>query len=131
MKEEVFGPILPVLPVDGFDAAMKFVAGRPTPLCGYVFTGDRRRIDRATRELRCGSVCINDVVVQLFGKDLPFGGLGASGMGSYHGKATFDVFTHYKPVVRRGTALDLRFRYPPAKMPLARFKKVVRFLLRK
>jgi hypothetical protein len=78
---------------------------------------------------RSGGVCINDTVVHMVGHDLPFGGLGESGMGQYHGKASFDCFSHQRTVVRRSLSFDSRFRYPPPKLALAKLKKTYRFLL--
>jgi len=131
MTEEIFGPILPIIPVRNVDEALAFVQARPAPLAVYLFTKDRALQQRVVYHIRCGSVCMNDVVVQLFGKDLPFGGVGESGFGSYHGKASFDAFTHFKSVLHCSTAIELSQRYPPARLSLSRFKKVIRFLLRK
>jgi aldehyde dehydrogenase (NAD+) len=130
MTEEIFGPILPIMDVHDVDEAFRSLRGKPDPLSAYIFTKDRTIQRRAAAEVRSGGMCINDVVLHLAGKDYPFGGLGESGMGTYHGKASFDVFTHFKPVLRCSTAIDMRFRYPPARLSLKTFKRIFRFLLK-
>ncbi len=130
MQEEIFGPILPVLEFDNLDEVTTPLRERPTPLALYLFTNDSARQERLTAAIRSGGVCINDTVIHLAGKDLPFGGLGASGMGTYHGRASFDCFSHPRAVVSRPTAFDLRFRYPPPKLSLARLKKLWPWLMR-
>ena len=129
MQEEVFGPILPVLEFENLDDVLALLRDRPTPLALYLFTNDRATQERVVAESRSGGVCINDTVVHMVGHDLPFGGVGESGMGRYHGKASFDCFTHQRVVVRRSTAFDSRLRYPPPKLSLAKLKKAYRFLL--
>lgn len=129
MQEEIFGPILPVLAFDQLDEAMAMLAGRPTPLALYLFTRDRATQARVLAETRSGGVCLNDTVVHLLGKELPFGGLGESGTGAYHGRAGFDCFTHYRPVVRRTFFPDFRLRYPPPRFELPALKRVARWLL--
>jgi aldehyde dehydrogenase (NAD+) len=81
-------------------------------------------------EVRSGGVCVNDVISHMIGTGLPFGGLGESGFGSYHGRAGFDAFSHQRSVLRRGTWLDLPFRYPPARFSNATLKRAFKFLLR-
>jgi len=129
MQEEIFGPILPVLAFDQLDEALALLGDRPTPLALYLFTGDRATEGRVMAEVRSGGVCVNDVVSHMIGSALPFGGLGASGMGAYHGRAGFEAFTHQRAVLRRATWLDLPFRYPPQKLSLAGLKRAMRFLL--
>jgi aldehyde dehydrogenase (NAD+) len=80
--------------------------------------------------VRSGGVCVNDVIAQMIGANLPFGGLGESGFGSYHGRAGFDAFSHQRSGLRRGTWLDLPFRYPPARLAIPTLKRALRFLLR-
>ena len=130
MQEEIFGPILPVLEFDRLDDALARLRDRPTPLAFYVFTRDRATEARVLAETRSGGVCVNDVVSHMIGTGLPFGGLGESGLGAYHGRAGFEAFSHRRTVLRRATWLDTPFRYPPQKLSLARLKRVFGFLLR-
>ena len=129
MQEEIFGPILPVLEFDRLDDALASLRQRPTPLAFYLFTRDRATQERVLCATRSGGVCINDTIVHMIGKELPFGGLGDSGLGAYHGKASFDCFTHYRSVVRRSLAFDLKLRYPPPGLKLAALKRASRWLL--
>jgi len=129
MQEEIFGPILPVLAFENLDEALAQLRDRPTPLALYLFTKDRATQERVIAGARSGGVCINDTITHAIGWSLPFGGLGESGMGAYHGKASFDCFTHRRPVVNRSLAFDPKLRYPPARHSLATVKRACRFLL--
>lgn len=129
MLEEIFGPILPVLEFDRLGDALASLRGRPTPLALYVFSNDRATQARVLAETRSGGVCVNDVVSHMIGTGLPFGGLGESGLGAYHGRAGFDTFSHDRALLRRATWLDTPFRYPPQKLSLAGLKRALRFLL--
>lgn len=113
MQEEIFGPILPVLEVPSVEAAIDFVNERDKPLALYVFTNDRDHARRVIDHTSSGGACINDCVSHLAPPELPFGGVGPSGMGAYHGKASFDTFTHEKSVLDKATKLDAPLRYPP------------------
>lgn len=128
MNDEIFGPVLPVLPFESLDEALELVRGRPDPLALYVFSQDDRVVERVTASTRSGGVCVNDTVVHITGFELPFGGVGDSGMGRYRGKAGFDTFTRERVVLRRSLWPDLPFRYPSAKQSLAALKKLPRFL---
>ena len=113
MDEEIFGPILPVISVRDTAEAIEFVRSRPKPLALYAFTNDRGVEQNVLEKTTSGSVCINDVVMQLTAPGLPFGGVGESGMGAYHGRHSFDTFSHTKAVMRRAMRPDLKLRYPP------------------
>ncbi|MCL2421539.1 MAG: aldehyde dehydrogenase, partial [Defluviitaleaceae bacterium] len=115
MDEEIFGPILPVLTYsDGEEMEMaRRINGCPKPLAFYVFTGSRSAERFWLGHVVSGGGCVNDVVVQLSVPWLPFGGVGESGMGSYHGKAGFDAFTHYRSVLYKSRFVDMVLRYPP------------------
>lgn len=113
MAEEIFGPILPVLEVDGVDAAIGIVNERPKPLALYVFSEDPDTVDRVLTTTSAGGVTVNHTLLHLVPHDLPFGGVGESGMGAYHGYAGFEVFSHRKPVFTASTRFDPRVAYPP------------------
>ena len=115
MHEEIFGPILPVLAVDDIDEAIRFVNDRDKPLALYVFSSSDDTVDRVIERTSAGGVCVNHAVLQVGVGELPFGGVGASGMGSYHGKAGFDTFSHRKSVLRKPTKPDPSILYPPYK----------------
>jgi aldehyde dehydrogenase (NAD+) len=129
MQEEIFGPILPVVAFDNLDDTLASLRDRPTPLALYLFTKDRPTQQRVLAATRSGGVCINDTVTHMIGKDLPFGGLGDSGLGAYHGQASFDCFTHRRSVLRRSLAFDPKLRYPPPRISLATLKRAYRYLL--
>jgi aldehyde dehydrogenase (NAD+) len=113
MRDEIFGPILPVIGVDGPSQAKAFIGARPKPLALYVFAERDDVIDDIVATTTSGGVCVNQTLMHLLPPDLPFGGVGDSGMGAYHGKTGFDAFTHYKSVLRKPTKPDLRLLYPP------------------
>ncbi len=113
MQEEIFGPILAIVEINSIDDAINFVSVREKPLALYLFSDDKNVISRVINGTSSGSVCINDTVLQIAEKNLPFGGVGSSGMGSYHGKSSFDTFTHYKSVLKREFGKDSKLRYPP------------------
>lgn len=117
MREEIFGPILPVVKVRGLDEAIEYINSRDKPLAAYVFATDRHVTKRFIRETTSGSVCVNDVIVHIALDSLPFGGVGNSGIGRYHGKHSFDCYSNKKAVLERsfnavGEALGKK-RYPP------------------
>ncbi len=118
MGEEIFGPIMPILTFDNFDSLIDELKGKDKPLALYIFSSDKKRIKRVTTELSYGGGCINDVVVHLATSEMGFGGVGESGMGSYHGKDGFEAFSHYKSVMDKKTWLDLPMRYQPYKSKL-------------
>lgn len=114
MRDEIFGPLLPVIPVDDVDAAIAFVNAKPKPLALYVFTRDQRVARRFERETSSGSLGINVSVAQISSPGMPFGGVGESGSGAYHGKFSFDAFSHRKGVVRKLLNPDtFALVYPP------------------
>jgi aldehyde dehydrogenase (NAD+) len=129
MQEEIFGPILPVIEFDDIDAVISELSQRPKPLAIYLFTRDRGIERKFTHLTASGNLCINDTISQILGKDIPVGGVGASGMGAYRGKTTFDTFSHSRGVLRRSTGFDPSFRYPPVTASLGMLRKACRFLL--
>ena len=124
MQEEIFGPILPVIPVDDLEQALAIVDERPDPLSLYLFSGDRRVRERVRLATRSGALVHNDVVLHLTVAGLPFGGVGASGMGRAHGRAGFETFTQQRSVMNHATWFDPPVRYPPytaGKLSLSRW----------
>jgi len=113
MNEEIFGPLLPIVPYDDADELLEIIAARPAPLALYAFTSDRGFLRRLDHGARAGALSINDVNVHFTAPTLPFGGLGASGMGAYHGRQSFETFSHMKAVMKRGWLHDITVRYPP------------------
>ena len=113
MAEEIFGPILPFLTYTDRAEAARLINARPKPLAAYIFTASKEAERYFLSNLSFGGGCVNDTVVHLSVPRLPFGGVGESGMGSYHGKAGFDMFTHYKSVLRKSRLIDVPLRYPP------------------
>lgn len=113
MGQEIFGPILPLLCYTSLDEALKAIRARPKPLAFYLFSRDRALQRRVLREVSFGGGCVNDTIVHLATSHMGFGGVGESGMGSYHGRQSFDTFTHYKSILDKKTWIDLPIRYAP------------------
>ena len=113
MQEEIFGPILPVLTYDHENEIYERLAKQPKPLALYLFTEDKKLVRDITERCSYGGGCINDVVIHLATSEMGFGGVGESGMGSYHGKKGFDAFSHTKSIVDKKTWMDLPMRYQP------------------
>ncbi|MDO4617941.1 MAG: aldehyde dehydrogenase [Clostridia bacterium] len=128
MGEEIFGPIMPVITYNDFDAVIEELKDKDKPLALYLFSSDKKKINRVTKELSYGGGCINDVIIHLATSNMGFGGVGESGMGSYHGKDGFDAFSHYKSVVDKKTWLDLPIRYQPYKSKL--YEKLLTMFLK-
>ena len=113
MQEEIFGPILPILDYANLEDAIAFINQRPKPLALYLFSNNKSKQEWVLEATSSGGVCINDTIFQVGVIDLPFGGVGPSGMGAYHGKATFDTFSHSKSVLKKSFRFELNVRYPP------------------
>lgn len=113
MKEEIFGPVLPIVTYDSIDDAIRKMNDMPHPLALYLFTSNQALARKVTSSCGFGGGCINDVVIHLATSEMGFGGFGESGMGSYHGKDGFDTFSHWKSIVDKKTWLDLPIRYQP------------------
>ena len=113
MQEEIFGPVLPIIVVENTDEAINFIKSRPKPLALYLFTSDQKVEKQFLSQVPFGGGCVNDTIIHIATTNLPFGGVGNSGMGSYHGKKTFETFSHAKSVVKKYTWLDISMRYQP------------------
>lgn len=127
MQEEIFGPVLPILTYDSLDEAVDFINGRPHPLALYLFSEDKAVQERFLRHVPFGGGCINDTIIHLASSRLGFGGVGDSGMGSYHGKKSFETFSRRKSIVKKSTWLDLPIRYAPYS---PKQEKLLRFFLK-
>ena len=114
MQEEIFGPILPVLDYTDLSEAIALVNAKPKPLALYLFSNNKQHQQQVLRETSSGGVCLNDTMIHITCPALPFGGVGGSGMGSYHGKASFETFSHHRSVLNRSFLLDLKLRYAPS-----------------
>jgi len=130
MQDEIFGPILPIIEFETMEDVIDRIRSKPKPLSLYLFMDDKSVQEAILRNTSSGGVCVNDTVSHIVGSDLPFGGVGASGFGSYHGKASFDSFTHYKSVLKRSFSFDARMKYPPYQVELKKIKRILKFLLR-
>lgn len=124
MEEEIFGPILPIVTYDSLVEVVRDINARPKPLALYFFTKSVSNEAYVMKHISYGGGCINDVIIHLATSEMPFGGVGASGMGGYHGKASFDTFTHEKSIVKKSNLLDIPLRYPPYKNHLDLLKKI-------
>jgi len=127
MQNEIFGPLLPIVEVESMTAAIEFINGREKPLALYLFSKSQPTIDAVSSQTSAGTLCINDAVIFMVNHNMPFGGVGNSGMGSYHGKWGFDTFSHLKPVMHRSFLADAPIRYAPyGKLKQKLFKLVAK-----
>ncbi len=124
MKNEIFGPILPVYTYSDISEVYNLIDKFKTPLALYLFTKNNKLVEEITTNIPYGGGCINDCLMHLVNSNLPFGGIGTSGINAYHGKYGFDLFTHEKSILSQAKAFDLPFRYPP-------FKKIILALIKK
>jgi aldehyde dehydrogenase (NAD+) len=113
MQDEIFGPILPVLEFESVEECIQIINARPRPLALYIFTSDQATEDRIMNTVSFGGGAVNDTIAQLGNHHLSFGGVGASGFGSYHGKSSFDCFSHKKSVMKKPFWPDVPIRYAP------------------
>ena len=115
MEEEIFGPLFPIIEFTKIDEVIKYITSNPKPLALYLFTNNKKLQKRILREVSFGGGCINDTIMHIASHNMPFGGVGNSGMGSYHGKYSFDTFSHYKSILKKSNLLDMPMRYHPYK----------------
>lgn len=128
MKEEIFGPILPILTYENENDIQNVVSRYEKPLSFYIFSENNSFVKKLIKQYSFGGGCVNDTVVHFSNKRLPFGGVGHSGMGAYHGQLSFDTFSHHKAMVKKGNWLDLPMRYAPYKDKLASIKRLLDWL---
>ncbi len=126
MQDEIFGPLLPLVPFTDLDDAIAKVKARPKPLSCYVYSGKRSTINKILREVSFGGGAVNESLMHLSNSKLPFGGVGFSGMGSYHGKAGFDAFTHYKSILDKPSWFEAKIKYPPYSLKKL---KLIKFMM--
>lgn len=127
MQEEIFGPILPIIGYNNLDYIINYININPKPLALYLFTNNKKIEKRILKEVSYGGGCINDTIIHLANKKLGFGGIGNSGIGEYHGKFSFDTFSHYKSIIKKSNHIDLPVRYHP----YTKIKeKVIRFFMK-
>ncbi|MEX1367976.1 MAG: aldehyde dehydrogenase family protein, partial [Nannocystaceae bacterium] len=125
MADEIFGPVLPILRVESVDEAIATIAQRPQPLALYLFTRDSADEKAVIDRVSFGGGCINNAIMHLGDPKLPFGGIGTSGMGAYHGHHSFEVFSHQKAVMKTATFLDPSVKYPPYEGKLGLFRRLI------
>lgn len=125
MQEEIFGPILPVLEYDHLGEAIRLIKSKSKPLALYIFSRNAQVQEQILSQTSSGGVCINDTIMHIAPSSLPFGGVGESGMGCYHGKASFDTFSHFKSVLSKNFWFDLKWRYAPYAGKLDLFKRII------
>ena len=125
MNDEIFGPLLPIISFTGMEEALKIIARHKNPLAFYLFTNNKEKEKRWLQAVAFGGGCINNASVHLLNHHLPFGGRGTSGTGKYHGRFSFDTFSHKKAVLKTPTWLDLSIKYPPYAGRLNFFKKLI------
>ncbi len=125
MQTEIFGPILPIIAYNNLLDAIAIINLLPKPLAIYIFSRNKNLQQQVCSQTSSGGVCINDTLMQFGVSSLPFGGVGDSGIGSYHGKASFDTFSHYKSILNKSFRLDFNLRYPPYQGKLALLKKIL------
>lgn len=126
MKEEIFGPILPIKTYSHVDEVINIVNSKEKPLALYVFSEDKSFVDKILNNISFGGGCVNDTIMHLSNPHLPFGGVGHSGMGNYHGRYSFESFTHQKSILNKSTKIDIPIRYQPAKDKLRLIKKILK-----
>ncbi|MBN2544781.1 MAG: aldehyde dehydrogenase [Spirochaetes bacterium] len=125
MQEEIFGPILPLFEFDDLDEVIDYINKNPKPLALYYFSQNKKSQAKVLNETSSGGVCINDTISHIASPYLPFGGVGESGMGMYHGKKSFDTFTHYKSIMKQTTRFDIPIKYPPYDDKKLKFIKMI------
>ena len=126
MEEEIFGPLLPIISFNSFEEAKAIIDRNPEPLAFYIFTGNKEKQERWLTKIPFGGGCVNNVSWHLTNFNLPFGGRGNSGIGAYHGKFSFEIFSHSKAIMKTPVWFDPSLKYPPYKGKLGLFKKVIR-----
>lgn len=127
MQEEIFGPILPVIGYDDLKQAISYINSQPKPLALYIFSENKKMINTIIESTASGGVSINDTISHIINPHLPFGGIGTSGMGNYHGKYSFNTFSHQRSILQKTTKLKLNLIHPPfSKKKLKNVKMILK-----
>ena len=126
MEDEIFGPILPIIEYSNLNEAINFIRSKDKPLALYYFSEDKSSIEKILSKVSSGGATINDTIIHVASSHIPFGGVGPSGMGQYHGKSSFDTFSHRKSIVKRGTFFELPLRFAPYNNKLSKIKKLMK-----
>jgi aldehyde dehydrogenase (NAD+) len=126
MDDEIFGPVLPVITYSNLEEAISYINSKEKPLAVYFFSSDRKKQNRIIRETSSGACLINDVILHIANSNLPFGGVGESGTGRYHGKESFRAFSNMKAIMKSGSLVDIPIKYPPFKNK----ERLIRLFLR-
>ncbi len=126
MQEEIFGPIFPVIEFEDLNEVIEHINNREKPLAVYYFSENNSDTNKVLNSIPCGGVTINDTIIHVANPNLPFGGVGTSGVGKYHGKASFDLFTHKKSVMRRGTFIEFNIRFAPFNNKIRLLRKIMK-----
>ena len=124
MQQEIFGPVLPVIEFDDINQVVDVIKSKPKPLALYLFAKDKKVQNKVLGSISFGGGCVNDTIMHIATSNMPFGGVGNSGMGCYHGKYGFDTFSHKKSVLKKSLAIDIKLRYPPYKDSAGILKKI-------
>jgi aldehyde dehydrogenase (NAD+) len=126
MGEEIFGPVLPIMTFEDIGGVIDILKSKNRPLALYLFTNDNAVKQRVVGSVAYGGGCINDTIIHVASTQIPFGGIGNSGMGSYHGKKSFETFTHYKGIIEKSNRIDIKARYlPGSKKKMKAIKKLM------
>jgi len=128
MEDEIFGPILPLLTFNNFEDVINEINKHPKPLAMYIFSHNKKQVKQLIENTSSGGFCVNETVSHFVNLNMPFGGVGNSGIGNYHGKYSFRCFTHEKSVLKKSTKFDLALRYPPYKTKVKILRRVYKIL---
>ncbi len=123
MQEEIFGPIMPLITYENLDEVLEYISSKDKPLAFYLFTKSKNKAKDIMNKMSYGGGCINDVIMHVSEENLPFGGVGKSGMNSYHGKESYKIFTHSKSVLEKNYKLEMNLKYPPYNKKKLKFVK--------
>ncbi len=129
MQEEIFGPILPIITYGNLREAIDLIKERPKPLALYMFSKNDKKIETVMEQTSAGGVTINDTLMHIVNSNLPFGGVGDSGIGAYHGRHSFELFSHQKSILHRSFMIEEPIRYAPFKLKLSWIKKLMKWSL--